>query len=268
MVEALTGSLGQLPLADLLRMLGAGGQTGRLELSSGFDQGDIYLSAGALVHAETGGEWGEPAFQRFVSWHGGQFRFEPGAVAPEATIERPLDELLASAEVAAKEREAIQRVVPSLDVVARMARVAPGPTVTVSADDWGLLAALDGVLPASEVASALSLDGPEAATRLYRLKLAGLIEFAALAQPAPVVARALAGPAFFKVLTPAVAQAVGPLAELIIDDAVEDMGFSRDTLPRDAIPALAERISGEIPDTGKRVRFQQTMLAMIRRPAA
>jgi hypothetical protein len=38
-------------------------------------------------------------------------------------------------------------------------------------------------------------------------------------------------------------------------------------LPRDAVASLAERISGEIRDTDKRVRFQQTMLAMLRQAA-
>jgi len=54
MAEGLTGSLAQLPLPDLLKMLGAGGQSGRLELTSGLDSGDIYLVAGAVVHAESG----------------------------------------------------------------------------------------------------------------------------------------------------------------------------------------------------------------------
>ena len=78
----------------------------------------------------------------------------------------------------------------------------------------------------------------------------------------------LAGPQFFTFLTTAVAAAMGPLAEIVIDDALDAMSITRATLPRDAVPVLAERISADIRDDDKRVRFQQTMLAAIRGQAA
>ena len=77
MAEGLTGSLSQLPLVDLLKMLAAGGQTGRLELTSGLDQGDIYLVKGEIVHADCDLQVGDVAFAKLVSWPNGQFRFEP-----------------------------------------------------------------------------------------------------------------------------------------------------------------------------------------------
>ncbi|MGH2608095.1 MAG: DUF4388 domain-containing protein, partial [Tepidiformaceae bacterium] len=55
MAEGLSGSLAQIPLADLLRMLGAGAQTGRLRLTSGLDVGDVYVQRGDIVHAEHDG---------------------------------------------------------------------------------------------------------------------------------------------------------------------------------------------------------------------
>lgn len=264
MAEGLTGSLAQLPLVDLLKMLAAGGQTGHLELSSGLDQGDLYLHQGELVHADSDMQTGEAAFARLIAWPSGQFRFEPGAPAPARTIDRPLDRLLADSARAAGEREAVRRVVPSMDIVPRLARKAPSATVTVDARDWELLATVDGVVTAAELARARGLAEAEFAKVLYRLKLAGLLEFIAAAQPAAPQQRALAGQAFFHALTTAVAAALGPLAEIIIDDAVEDLGFTRATFPRDAVGGLAEKISGEIRDPDKRVKFQQTMLQMLR----
>lgn len=267
MPEGLTGSLAQLPLGDLLKMLGAGGQTGRLELTSGLDAGDIFLAGGAVVHAESGPEWGEQALFRLFTWPNGQFRFEPGAPAPEVTIQRPLDLLLAELARAASEREAMRRVVPSMDTLPRLARKAPAPSVTIEAVDWEVLALINGEATAGAIAAELGLDDFEAIRRLYRLRMSGLIELTA-PQAAPAPVRQLAGPQFFQALTTAVAAALGPLAEIIIDDAVEDLGFTRATLPRDAVASLAERISAEIRDPEKRVRFQQTMLAMLRQQAA
>ena len=263
MSEGLTGSLAQLPLLDLLKMLAAGSQTGRLELSSGLDQGELYLNKGELLHADCDMQIGEAAFGRLAQWPNGQFRFEPGAPAPQRSIEKPLERLIADSARAASEREAIRRVVPNMEAIPRLARKAPGPTVTVQGADWELLAVIDGRSTAAQLAGELGIEDIDLARTLYRLKLGGLIELAA-AQVAAPAQRTLAGAGFFQALTTAVAGALGPLAEIIIDDAVEDLGFSRATFPRDAVASLAERISGEIREPDKRVRFQQMMLQMLR----
>ncbi len=263
MAEGLTGSLAQLPLVDLLKMLAAGGQTGRLELTSGLDQGALFLAQGDLVHAECDMRTGDAAFGLLASWPNGQFRFEPQVPSPARSIEKPLDRLLAESARAASEREALRRVVPNMDVVPRLAKKAPGPTITIDGADWELLASIDGSATAAELARVRLVEEIDMAKALYRLKLAGLGEMT----PAQVVGpqqRALAGPGFFQALTTAVAAAMGPLAEIIIDDAVEDLGFTRATFPRDAVAGLAERISAEIREPEKRVRFQQTMLQMLR----
>lgn len=263
MAEGLTGSLSQLPLVDLLKMLAAGGQSGRLELTAGLDQGDLFLVQGELVHAECEMRTGETAFARLVAWPNGQFRFEPHAQPPARTIEKPLDRLLADSARVASEREAVRRVVPNMEAVPHLAKKAPAPTITIVAADWEILASIDGVVSAADLARERGVEDIEMAKTLYRLKLAGLVELAAVQAAAPQQ-RALAGAGFFQALTAAVAAAMGPLAEIIIDDAVEDLGFTRATFPRDAVAAVAERISAEIREPDKRVRFQQTMLQMLR----
>jgi hypothetical protein len=263
MAEALTGSLAQLSLVDLLKMLAAGGQSGMLELTSGLDQGEIYLVKGEIVHAQCDMQIGDTAFGRLISWPNGQFRFEGQVPPPARSLEKPLDQLLAEAARAASEREAVRRVVPNMDVVPRLARKAPAPTVTIEAADWVVLAMVNGAASAADLAREAGVEEIEFAKQLYRLKLHGLVEMAVMQQAAPVQ-RALAGPGFFTALTQAVAGALGPLAEIIIDDAVEDLGFTRASFPRDAVSSLAERISGEIREPDKRVKFQQTMLQMLR----
>jgi hypothetical protein len=61
---------------------------------------------------------------------------------------------------------------------------------------------------------------------------------------------------------------MGPLAEIIIDDAVDEMGETRETFPKTSVSWLAERISSEILDPSKRVRFQAVMLDELRALAA
>jgi hypothetical protein len=272
MAEGLSGSLAQIPLADLLRMLGAGAQTGRLRLTSGLDVGDAYVDRGDIVHAETDGTMGEAAFGRLLSWPNGTFMFEPGITSLDRTIEKSLDVLMAESAKAASEREAIRRIIPSTDAIPRLVRELPMPSITIEGTDWRILARMDGHTSIAAMAFDLGYEEPEMVRQLIRLKNAGLFELeivqAAAAPPKEPPQRQTAGPQFFQALTGAVADAMGPLAEVIVDDAVEGMGFTRATLPREAVSALCERIAAEIRDDSHRVRFQQTMLSLLRSRAA
>jgi hypothetical protein len=267
MVEGLTGSLAQLSLADILKMLAAGSQTGRIELSSGLDRGELYLENGNVVHADASGVFGERAFTRLLSWPNGAFRFEAHIPAPETTIDKPLDRLFAESARHASEREAIRKVIPSMSAVPKLAKQSPAPTVTIEAHEWQIIALVDGQASITEIADVLGREEFEILKQLYRLKTTGLIELT-FAQPVAAPQRVAAGAQFFAFLTTAVAAAMGPLAEIVIDDALDALGLTRATMPRDAIAALAERISADIRDENKRVRFQQTMLAAIRNQAA
>lgn len=267
MAEGLSGSLAQLSLGDILKMLGAGAQSGRLELSSGLDRGDLFLDAGVVVHADAAGVLGEQAFAQMMSWPNGAFRFEPQIPSPQVTIAKPLDRLLAECQRQASEREAIRRVIPSMDAVPKLSLQPPVPVVTLEAFEWQIVARIDGRASVASIASDLGREEFELLKQLYKLKTNGLVELTITA-PAAAPQRALAGPAFFTFLTTTVAAAMGPLAEIVVDDALEALGETRATFPRDGISTLAERISGEIRDADKRVHFQQTMLAALRQQAA
>ncbi len=250
-------------------MLGAGAQTGRLRLTSGLDVGDVYVQRGDIVHAEHDGTFGDSAFARLLSWPNGTFAFEPGITAMDRTIEKTLDVLVAESVRMASEREAIRRVIPSTDAIPRLARELPMESVTVDAADWRILARMDGRTSIAALATELGFEEGELVRQLVRLKNAGLFELEIVqSQPKEAPQRQLAGPQFFLALTTAVADAMGPLAEVIVDDAVEGMGFTRPTLPREAVSHLCERIAAEIRDDEHRVRFQQTILSMLRSRAA
>ena len=266
MPEGLSGSLAQLPLRHLLKMLAAGEQTGRLELNSGLELADLFLRAGVVVHATADAATGDAAVSTALGWANGSFRFEPGILPPEITITAPLEQLLAEGSRQMSEREMLRRVIPSPDVVPRLASKLPGESITISAAEWEVLAQIDGEATVGQLARKLGRSDLEAVRAFYSLKMTGLIELSV--EAATPVAVALAGQPFFRALQAAVAGAMGPLAEIIIDDTLQDIGFTRGTLPRSEMSTVAERISGEIRDPENRSRFQQTMLAALRNPAA
>jgi hypothetical protein len=266
MAEGLTGSLAQLPLSDILTMLSAGGQSGRLELSSGAGRGDVYLRKGAIVHATAGANAGEAALAELLAWPGGAFRFQPQVLSPETTIDKPLDQLFTEGKRHADAREAIHRVIPSGDAVPRLNPDAPSQAITLQPHEWQIVAQVDGKVSIGEMAAHMRADEFAFMQTVAPLVTAGLLKLEVVAKAPPL--KATVGAPFFQSLLAAVAAAMGPLAEIIIDDAVADMGATRETFPRELVSALAERIASEIRDPEKRVRFQQTMLSMIRQQQA
>ena len=85
MSEGLSGSLAQLPLRDLLRMLSAGEQSGRIDVTSGTDHGIIFMRRGTVIHATADAAVGETAFAAVLAWTQGTFRFDPAAIARKAS---------------------------------------------------------------------------------------------------------------------------------------------------------------------------------------
>lgn len=266
MAEGLTGSLAQLPLSDILTMLGAGGQSGRLELSSSGGQGEVYLRKGAIVHAISGAKTGEIALVQLLSWPGGAFRFQPQVLSPDTTIDKPLAQLLSESARHAAERQAVYALIPSPAAVPQLSPDAPPQPITLQPRDWQIITRVNGRDSVADIAANMRVDEFAVLQTLAPLVAAGLIQIEVAATQAPPV-RHTVGFQFFHTLTGAVAAAMGPLAEIIIDDCIADMGATRDEFPREMVSALVERVAGEIRDAEKRVTFQQTMLGILRNGA-
>jgi hypothetical protein len=71
---------------------------------------------------------------------------------------------------------------------------------------------------------------------------------------------------FFAQIEHELTKVMGPVATLIIDDEVADLGADKDSFPRDRVAELVEKVGSEIADEDKRASFQQIMLETIGLP--
>lgn len=69
---------------------------------------------------------------------------------------------------------------------------------------------------------------------------------------------------FLKALKSRLALAVGPIAEVLIEDAAEDMGFTINRIPTHRVAELVDLLSGHIRREDKMSEFKQYMVSMIR----
>jgi hypothetical protein len=64
---------------------------------------------------------------------------------------------------------------------------------------------------------------------------------------------------FFDFMARAAAEGIGPMAKLIIDDQIADLGESRDSFPQKKLGDLIERVSREIFNDTMRALFLDKM---------
>ncbi|CAD7769421.1 hypothetical protein BLFGPEAP_00150 [Candidatus Methanoperedenaceae archaeon GB50] len=72
-------------------------------------------------------------------------------------------------------------------------------------------------------------------------------------------------PLFWKTLKTELATLIGPIAEAVIDDEIENLEEIKERFPYDKISIILERISKEIDDPNKKIIFQKKMLEILKR---
>jgi len=88
------GDLVDLTLPTLLQALAKEGSTAMLRLQHGTEQGTLYFSEGALIHAAHGEAVGDDAVLELLGWSDGRFRIVRDADRQPRTVTRRVTEFL------------------------------------------------------------------------------------------------------------------------------------------------------------------------------
>jgi hypothetical protein len=91
------GSVGSLPLVDLLQVWSLNQFSGLVVVTSQRRTGHIYFVQGEIVHAEAGGAAGEEAVRVLLGWPDGAFEPHPNTTTLKRTIQKRLSHLLLDA---------------------------------------------------------------------------------------------------------------------------------------------------------------------------
>ena len=84
--EGFSGSLRQVGLTEIIQMECIGRHTSILEIRNQQLRGQVYIEAGAIIHAAAGALTGEPALYQLLSLAGGEFHLHPFKAPPQRTI--------------------------------------------------------------------------------------------------------------------------------------------------------------------------------------
>jgi hypothetical protein len=146
--------------------------------------------------------------------------------------------------------------------VFRLAASSGVGAIQLSPETWRVIAQIDGARTIGEIAENLKTDSTvvqKAAENLFRLGL--LREGKESDEPV----RTTVDRAFFDHIEKEFVKMIGPFGTVLIDDELGTLGATRETFPRDKVAELVERLSVQITEDDRRIRFQQVMLEAIRK---
>ena len=147
-------------------------------------------------------------------------------------------------------------------VIFRLSNKELSGEVTLTPVVWRVLVQFDGTRTVAEIAQGLKLEESGVGQIAETLFRSGILQVApgSVAPPRPTV-----NGAFIEQITTELARAIGPLAALTLEDEIAALDEIQESFPRERIPELIERLGQAIPDDARRLRFQQVMLAAIRK---
>ncbi len=134
--------------------------------------------------------------------------------------------------------------------------------ISLKPEAWRVLTHVNGARSIGEIAAAIRMPEPavsEIADTLYR---AGVLEIAPGSPPPPGTPL---DSAFFDQATRHFTRAIGPMAEIIMDEEIAALGETREHFPRERAAEWIERLSDSIRDETRRLEFQAALLEIIRK---
>ncbi|MBX3286635.1 MAG: DUF4388 domain-containing protein [Actinobacteria bacterium] len=184
---ALQGDLHSFALADVLRLLAGTTKTGRLDVAGDAGNGEVWFDRGDLVGGEVttsphAASSADVVFE-MLRFENGTFRFDEGEVPPDTVERSDVDDAIAAAEDLLVRWVAIEAVVPSVHSWVSLVESVDADTITVSGDQWRLLAAIAGGSTPRRLGDRFELTDLESCAAVRDLVELGLVEVGESLEP-------------------------------------------------------------------------------------
>ena len=175
---SLIGTIGEMNLADVVRLFAAGRKTGLLTVAGPGRQAMVRFHRGSIVHAASGRLQGDDAVLDLFGWKEGQLTFVPEDRAVPPNVTRTIDELIDEGVRIGDTLHRRNVLVPTDRVVFQMAAgpADDAPPYPLTGVAWRVLLALDGVRDVRELAEASGASREDVVRVLFEMAEAGFVE--------------------------------------------------------------------------------------------
>ena len=260
--SSIKGDFDRETLPTALQYFAINNPAGRLELMRGARRATLYFEGGNLIAAELDNKYGEEVIAQLLTWVNGQFEFYRGEMSedsfpPAARVQKSISAVLlrAVAQQGALEQASGQPAPKiSADSVPNLEISEGGTSVQLDAVTWRLMSKIDGARPVAQIAGDLGLSLETVIAQLSKLASGGVVRFA------PQVTTPLP-PGFMDALYTAVIQIMGPLGDMLVDDALSNAQLDSSALTTADVPKLIAAIEAEVaPERRAKYRLSVTQL--------
>ncbi|MBN1254580.1 MAG: DUF4388 domain-containing protein [Deltaproteobacteria bacterium] len=244
-------------LTNALSFLCSQKRTGKLLIrNEEGGEGEVYLVDGMITHAQFDKCAGLQAVLFIHSWDSGTYNFTPKQTSGQKTVEMETSRLFSLLAKRRREWRLINESNPlNLKDIFCLLPQARG-TIRVKKEEWDILARINGRRSLREISDELYLPPLDLIKAIQRFRKAGLVgEGTSYAGTTATIL----GKDFLSRVEEEFSLAVGPLARVLLEDALKDIEEAGETLAEDKIELLLEKLSGAITTEEKKARFQQTI---------
>jgi hypothetical protein len=128
-------------------------------------------------------------------------------------------------------------------------------TVKLAKDEWDFLTRIDGRKSLEDICCEMDLPPLDVVKAMQRFRKAGLI---GIGHRRPETGSTVFGADYLSALEKELKLTVGPVASIVLEEALKNLQVAGEPLTEDQTEILLERLSKAIPEAEKRSGFQQT----------
>lgn len=251
-----------MTLFEALNAFVSEGKSGRLHISH-WDgkEGVIGLNDGWIVHCQYMKHRGMEALKTLRNWISVSFRFFENVENLSVDIEEDTLTILASMRDQDQEIKKIRELIPNPQVIFALSPNSPNGRISINRGLWRVLAMVNGKNSIKDICLGLKANEYSVCRILSYLHSRKFIHMVASDHPMASDLRDL----FFAEMEEALAQHLGPIAPVVVEDTLAEVGRSREYISRNDLPLLVERVGGNIEEEDERILFQGRMLTLIQR---
>ncbi len=245
MAETLQGQLTEGVLVNVMQYLAMNQATGSLLVRQPQgEQGQLFFAQGQVIHISLGSHQDVRAMALLLEWVEGNYTFRvdmPPTTTMRSSIERLLLEAVMHADVSKKKgynpfyEDSILTAKP----------LQKDQVVSVSIRAVQVLPQLDGLRTLGEIAASMRLELSEILTAANELHQQGLTDNRAVMITTDFTAS----------LKSLVTNIMGPMGEIVVDDALDALGVSSQAVPKRVIPDLLRGLENEMRHSRWREAF-------------
>lgn len=253
------GDLSKNKLLDLIAPLLSKKKSGMIEIK-GHQAGEIYLEGSNIIHARTADLTGEEAILAMMEWNTGRATFDWESIGSEQTVYMPTEQLLMIWKNRESEWARIREIISSSHAVFRIPLNGCPDNRSVQANQWKILALCNGTRSVADIADALNWQIFETSQMLCGMVQDGLLEKSGEQKTeAAADTRRIVDTSLFQFVENELRKIMGPIAPIIIEDALADLSESRDDFPEESLSAFLQAVSQEIFDAAKKTQFMRNI---------